>query len=92
MSAYLSKEKIQEIIATYGGGNGKNSGATEVQIALFTTRIQSMSDHLRDNRKDNSCKKALLTLVGKRKRLLTYLQNTNLAGYREILEKLNIRK
>jgi small subunit ribosomal protein S15 len=91
MSAYLSKEKIQEIISTYGE-NEKDSGSTEVQIALFTTRIQSMSDHLRENRKDNACKKALLTLVGKRKRLLSYLQHKNLASYRSILEKLNIRK
>ncbi len=91
MSAYLTKEKIEEIVATYGGA-AKNTGATEVQIALFTTRIQALSAHLRENRKDNSCKRALLTLVGKRKRLLSYLHDKDLASYRSILEKLNIRK
>jgi small subunit ribosomal protein S15 len=91
MSAYLTKEKVQTIISEFGG-NDKNSGAVEVQIALFTTRIQSMSEHLRENKKDNSCRKALLTLVGKRKRLLSYLHKKDLASYRAILEKLNIRK
>ncbi len=91
MSAYLSKEKKSEIIAEYGG-EAKNTGATEAQIAIFTTRIHALSNHLRENRKDNSCKRALLTLVGKRKRLLSYLHDKDLKGYRAILEKLNIRK
>lgn len=91
MSAYLSKERIQEIVAQYGG-ESKNTGSVEAQIALFTTRIQAMSEHLKENRKDNSCRKALLTLVGKRKRLLAYLHKKDLIKYREILEKLNIRK
>ena len=91
MSAYLSKEKKQEIIATYGG-NATNTGSTEAQIALFTTRIQAMSQHLKENRRDNSCRRALLTLVGKRKRLLSYLHDKDIAKYRELIEKLNIRK
>ncbi|MBK8700325.1 MAG: 30S ribosomal protein S15 [Saprospiraceae bacterium] len=91
MSAYLSKEKIQEIVTQFGG-TANNTGSTEAQIALFTTRIQAMSMHLKDNRKDNSCRRALLTLVGKRKRLLSYLQHKDLPKYRELIEKLNIRK
>jgi small subunit ribosomal protein S15 len=91
MSAYLSKEKKQEIFAQYGG-DSKNTGSIEGQIALFSLRIQSMSDHLRENRKDFGCKRALLTLVGKRKRLLNYLHNSNLESYRSLIEKLNIRK
>lgn len=91
MSSYLSAEKKQELFAQYGG-NENNTGAVESQIALFTFRIQAMSDHLKDNQKDQSCRKALLTLVGKRKKLLAYLQHKDLASYRSILEKLNIRK
>jgi small subunit ribosomal protein S15 len=91
MSAYLTKEQIETIVATYGGA-AKNTGATEVQIALFSTRIQAMSLHLKENRKDQSCKRALLTLVGKRKRLLAYLQNKDITSYRNILEKLGLRK
>ncbi len=91
MSAYLSKEKKSEIIAEYGG-SAKNTGATEAQIAIFTTRIQALSGHLRENRKDNSCKRSLLTLVGKRKRLLSYLQDRDIVKYRQLIEKLNIRK
>ena len=60
MSAYLTKEQKQEIIATYGG-SATNTGSTEAQIAIFTTRIQAMSQHLKENRKDNSCRRALLT-------------------------------
>jgi small subunit ribosomal protein S15 len=91
MSAYLSKERKSEIIAEFGG-SAENTGSTAAQIAIFTTRIQAMSDHLRANRKDNSCKKGLLTLVGKRKRLLSYLHDRDLEQYRSVIEKLNIRK
>jgi small subunit ribosomal protein S15 len=91
MSAYLSKEKKQELVTSFGG-DAKNTGATEVQIAIYTTRIQALSEHLKTNRKDNSCKRALLTLVGKRKRLLSYLHDKDLKSYRSILERLNIRK
>jgi len=91
MSAYLSKEQKQEIFANYGGV-ASNTGSIESQIALFTTRIQAMSEHLKENRKDQSCRKALLTLVGKRKKQLSYLQNKDLVSYRSLIEKLNIRK
>jgi small subunit ribosomal protein S15 len=91
MSAYLPKEKKTEIFVEHGGSE-KNTGSTAGQIALFTFRIQQLSNHLRENRKDNSCKRALLTLVGKRKRLLSYMQSRDIQQYRELLEKLNIRK
>ena len=91
MSSYLSAEKKQELFAQYGGSE-TNTGAVESQIALFTFRIHSMSDHLKENQKDQSCRKALLTLVGKRKKLLAYLQHKDITSYRAILEKLNIRK
>ena len=91
MSEYLSKEKKAEIFKEYGGAEG-NTGSTEGQIALFTYRVQQMSAHLKENPKDHSCRKALLSMVGKRKRLLGYLQKTDLQKYRDLIEKLGIRK
>jgi small subunit ribosomal protein S15 len=91
MATYLPKEKIEEIFNEYGG-NAENTGSVEGQVALFTYRIQSLSDHLRENKKDHSSRRALLTLVGKRRRLLSYLMKKDILKYRELLEKLNIRK
>jgi small subunit ribosomal protein S15 len=91
MSTYLSQEKMDEIFNTYGG-SATNTGSIEGQIALFTYRIKSMSEHLKDNKKDNSCKRSMLTLVGKRKRLLKYLSHTDINRYRELIEQLGIRK
>jgi small subunit ribosomal protein S15 len=91
MATYLTKEKKEEIFKEFGG-NESNSGSTEGQIALFTFRIQSLSDHLTTNKKDHSSRKALLSLVGKRKRLLHYLADKDIQKYRSLIEKLNIRK
>ena len=91
MATYLPKEKIQEIFAEHGG-NATNTGSVEGQVALFTYRIQSLSDHLRANKKDHSSRRALLTLVGKRRRLLRYLSKKDITKYRSLIEKLNIRK
>jgi small subunit ribosomal protein S15 len=91
MAVYLTKEKREEIFETYGG-SPINSGATEAQIALFTYRIQKLSEHLKSNRKDHSCRRTLLTLVGKRKRLLQYLAHKDIQKYRDLIEKLGIRK
>lgn len=91
MPVYLSKEKTEEIFAEYGGSAG-NSGSTEGQIALFTYRIKCLSDHLQTNKKDHSCRRTLLTLVGKRRRLLKYLAKKDITKYRQLIEKLNIRK
>jgi small subunit ribosomal protein S15 len=91
MATYLTKEKKEEIFKQYGGDN-KNSGSIEAQIALFTFRIGGLTDHLKDNKKDHSSRRALLTLVGKRKRLLNYLAQKDISRYRDIVEKLQIRK
>ncbi len=90
MAEYLSKEKMESIFQEYGG-NAKNTGSTEGQVALFTFRIQELSKHLQSNRKDHSCKRTLLTLVGKRRRLLRYLAKKDIVGYRALIEKLGIR-
>ncbi len=90
MPEYLSKEKRSEIFQKYGG-NEKNTGSTEGQIALYTFRIKGLSDHLKANHKDHSCRRSLLTMVGKRKRLLNYLMRKDITKYRELKKELNIR-
>jgi len=91
MSLYLTKEKKDEIFAEYGG-SATNTGSVEAQIALFTFRIKSLSEHLQSNKKDFSCKRSLLSLVGQRKRLLKYLMDRDIQKYRALIEKLGIRK
>jgi len=91
MAIYLTKEKKQSIFTEFGGA-ATNTGATESQVALMTHRISELSKHLQAKQKDNSCKRALLTMVGQRKRLLHYLQRKDIQRYREIIEKLGIRK
>ena len=91
MSAYLTKESTEELFKKYGGTE-KNTGLSESQIALFTARIKGLSDHLQTNRKDHSCRRTLLHLVGKRKQLLNYLHQKDLGRYRAILEQLGLRK
>ncbi len=91
MATYLTTEKKQEIFSEFGG-TATNTGSPEAQIALFTYRIKSLSDHLRINKKDHSCRQSLLSLVGKRRRLLSYLASKDINAYREIIEKLGIRK
>lgn len=91
MAAYLTNEKKEEIFAEHGGSKS-NTGSIEGQIALFTYRITSLSAHLGENKKDFSCKRTLLTLVGKRKRLLQYLAAKDIQKYRELIDKLGIRK
>jgi small subunit ribosomal protein S15 len=89
---YLTKEKKANIFKEFGGSE-KNTGSIEAQIALLTERINSISAHLKDNNsKDFSSNRGLLHMVGKRKRLLAYLSRTNLQGYRELIEKLGLRK
>jgi small subunit ribosomal protein S15 len=91
MSIYLTTEKKKDIFTQYGGA-ATNTGSVESQVALMTLRINELSKHLQTNQKDNSCKRALLTMVGQRKRLLHYLMKKDIKGYREIIEKLGIRK
>ena len=89
--SYLTTEKKAGIFTEFGG-SAKNSGSIEGQIALLTERISQISKHLQANKKDFSTHRGLMQLVGKRKRLLSYLQKHNLQGYRALLEKLGLRK
>ncbi|HTE24826.1 30S ribosomal protein S15 [Flavitalea sp.] len=88
---YLTNEKVSGIFSQFGG-KATNTGSIEGQIALLTERINSISDHLRKNQKDFSTQRGLMKLVGQRKRLLNYLSKNDLQGYRQLIEKLGIRK
>jgi len=88
---YLTKEKKATFFADFGG-NAANTGYIEGQVALLTERINSISQHLKTNKKDFSTNRGLMQMVGKRKRLLTYLSKHNLQVYRQLIEKLGLRK
>jgi len=88
---YLTKEKKAEIFAKYGK-SATDTGSSEGQIALFTFRINHLSEHLKKNHKDYNTERSLVKLVGKRKRLLNYLKNTEIERYRTIIADLGIRK
>lgn len=88
---YLSTEKRAAIFQEFGG-DAKNTGSIEGQIALLTERISSISKHLQANKKDFSTHRGLMKMVGQRKRLLTYMSKHNLQGYRQLIEKLGLRK
>jgi small subunit ribosomal protein S15 len=88
---YLTKEKIQDIFKD-NGSSEKDTGSIEGQIALFTTRINHLTDHLKSNKKDYNTERSLLKMVGKRKSILSYLKNKDINRYRAIIKKLSLRK
>ena len=87
----LTKERIQELVTKYGG-NDKNSGKTEVQIALLTERIQTLVPHFQEHKKDNHGRTGLIKMVGRRRKLLDYLAKRDIARYRSLIVELEIRK
>ncbi len=88
---YLTSEKKAEIFAKYGKG-ATDTGSAEAQIALFTFRINHLTEHLKENRKDFGTERALVNMVGKRRRLLDYLKKIEIERYRAIIKELGIRK
>ena len=88
---YLTSENKAKYFADFGG-NIKNTGSIEAQVAILTEKINHISDHLSANKKDFSTQRGLMQMVGKRKSLLAYLSKHNLSGYRELIEKLGLRK
>ncbi len=88
---YLTAEKKQEIFKTYGKSEA-DTGSTEGQIALFTYRINHLTEHMKKSKKDFDTQRALLRLVGKRRRLLDYLKERDIERYRSVIKQLNIRK
>jgi len=87
----LTKEKKEEVIKAFGA-NEKDTGATEVQVALLTKRVDELTEHFKRHPKDTNSRRGLLKLVGQRRRQLAYLRKRNLTKYREIIERLNLRK
>lgn len=87
----LSNEKKQEIINKYAR-DAKDTGSTEVQVAILTEEINNLTEHLKEHKHDYHSKRGLLKKVGKRKNLLNYLKNNDVNKYRETIEKLGLRK
>jgi small subunit ribosomal protein S15 len=81
----------QEIIKEYGKSD-TDTGSAEVQVALLSNRIDHLTDHLKTHKKDHHTRRGLLMLVGKRKRLLQYLQNQDVQRYRDLIDKLGLRR
>ncbi len=86
----IKKEKKQGIIKEFARKEG-DTGSSEVQIAVLTERIRELTEHLKVNKNDQHSRTGLIKLVGKRKKLLKYLEKKNLISYRELKAKLNIR-
>jgi small subunit ribosomal protein S15 len=87
----LNKEEKTAIISGYATHDG-DTGSAEVQIALLTTRINQLSEHLKVHKDDNHSRRGLLKLIGQRKRLLAYVNNNDVNRYRDIIAKLGLRK
>ncbi|MBI5915477.1 MAG: 30S ribosomal protein S15 [Bacteroidetes bacterium] len=90
MAVYLTSEKKQEIFKQHGG-DANNTGSIEGQIALFTFRIKSLSEHLNKFKKDHATRRSLLMMVGKRKSLLEYLKRHDINKYRALIQTLGLR-
>ncbi|MCF8377935.1 MAG: 30S ribosomal protein S15 [Bacteroidales bacterium] len=88
---YLTAEKKKDLFKKYGKSEA-DTGSSESQIALFTTRINHLTEHLKINKKDYSTQRALLKLVGKRRSLLDYMKDRDIEKYRATLKALNLRK
>ena len=87
----MTKERKQEIIATYKREEN-DTGSPEVQIALLTERITELTEHLKTHKNDNHSRRGLLKMVGKRRNLINYLAKKDVNRYREIAQKLSLRK
>jgi small subunit ribosomal protein S15 len=87
----VTSERKQELVEKFGDG-ATDTGRTEVQVALLTERINSLTEHLRVHRKDHHSRRGLLMLVGRRRRLLNYLQRADLERYRALLRELGLRR
>ena len=87
----LTADAKREIVTKYGRGDA-DTGSTEVQVALLTARINELTEHLREHRKDHHSRRGLLMLVGKRRRLLKYLQRADIDRYRSLIQELGLRR
>ncbi|MCM1004347.1 MAG: 30S ribosomal protein S15 [Candidatus Gastranaerophilales bacterium] len=86
----INLKNKQEIVEKFGS-SAKDTGSAEVQIAMLTKKISELTEHMKANKKDFATKRGLLMMVGKRKRLLSYLKGKDLEGYRSLIKELGIR-
>jgi len=87
----LTADAKRDIVTKHGRGD-EDTGSTEVQVALLTARINGLTEHLREHSKDHHSRRGLLMLVGKRRRLLRYLERNDLERYRALVAELNLRR
>ena len=87
----ITKEKTAKLIKEHGA-NAKDSGSSQAQIAILTERINTITDHLKENRKDHSARRGLIAMVSRRRKLLDYINKHSNEDYMAIIKKLNIRK
>jgi len=88
---YLTSEIKKDIFKQFGGSE-TNTGMVESQVALFTHRINHLTGHLKEKKKDKRTQRSLILMVGKRRKLLDYLKKTDIERYRELIKTLNLRK
>jgi small subunit ribosomal protein S15 len=87
----LTREQKLEIMSTHARHDA-DTGSAQVQVAMLTTRINELTEHLREHKKDHHSRRGLLKMVGRRRRLLNYLQRTDLEGYRALVAQLGLRR
>jgi small subunit ribosomal protein S15 len=87
----LTKDKKQELVGKYGR-SGEDTGSAEVQVAMLTERINELTEHLRTHTKDHHSRRGLLKMVGQRRRLLRYLESSDLERYRSLVSELGLRR
>ncbi len=87
----ITSEMKKDIVAKYGR-TPEDTGSPEVQVALLTARINRLTEHLKEHKKDHHSRRGLLKMVGQRRGLLAYLKKKDIEGYRQLIEKLGLRK
>lgn len=87
----MNRDQKKKVITTFAK-HPKDTGSAQVQIAILTTRINELTEHLKENKKDNHSRRGLLLMVGKRRKLLNYLKNSKPEMYEEVIKNLELRK
>ena len=88
----VTKEKKSELVATFKNSKNDNGGSAMAQVAVLTERIRNLTEHMKANHKDEHSKRGLLLMVNRRKKLLTYIKNHDVAEYEDLIKKLGLRK
>ncbi len=88
----VTKEKTAELVNSYKTTNTDNGGSAAAQVAILTERIRNLTEHMKNNHKDQHSKRGLLLMVNRRKKLLAYIKKNNVTEYEELIKKLGLRK